>query len=71
MGLDRDIIILAWLNRQPAGFALAEDIKFIATPADLQSLADRGLILRVPSREPDGEGGYVLTPEGRDHQEGD
>ncbi len=69
MGVDRDILILGWLNRQPAGYALAKDIP-LAGDDDLRSLEQRGLICRVPGKEPERER-FVITPEGKHFQEGD
>lgn len=70
MGHDRDIMILAWLKRQPSGFGLLKDFPS-ASLEDLKSLEIRGLISRMRSNEPNGEDGFVITPEGKDYQEGD
>jgi DNA-binding HxlR family transcriptional regulator len=72
LGLDRDMMILAWVNRCPSGFARASDlVAQVAEASDLQSLERRGLISRVPPSEPDGEHGFVITPAGQAFQQGD
>jgi DNA-binding HxlR family transcriptional regulator len=70
MGHDWDVMILAWLNRQPAGFSLANAFSN-ASEAQLSGLARRGLIKRVPGREAGDPHGYVITPEGKNYQNGD
>jgi hypothetical protein len=70
MGPDTDIMLLAWLNRQPAGFAYADVIPGGARET-LNSLQARGLISLVPSKQPEGRDGYVITPAGKKFQEGD
>jgi hypothetical protein len=73
MGLDRDVTILAWLNRRPSGFARASELvaESPAELADLDSLERRGLISRVPPRGPDDALGFVITPAGKAFQQGD
>jgi hypothetical protein len=70
MSYDLDKMILAWLDKQPAGAALAKEIP-IGSEEDYQSLESRGLILRVPSKEPGGDHGYVINEQGRAFQAGD
>jgi hypothetical protein len=70
MSQDKDKLILGWLNRQPAGSALANAFPN-ASQEELLSLERRGLIMRIPSRDPNGMHGYVIAPEGRDLQTGD
>ena len=70
MGQDRDVLILAWLARRPSGAALADEITS-ASADELDSLESRGLIARIPSREPGGKHGFVITPEGTILQSGD
>lgn len=70
MGHDRDVMILAWLNRQPSGFSMANAFPN-ASDADLSSLERRGLVKRVPGRTAGDPHGYVITPEGKSYQSGD
>lgn len=70
MGQDRDILILSWLNRQDAGFAMSKDIP-LATVEDLERLENRGFICRVPSDDALGPVGFAITPTGKKFQEGD
>jgi hypothetical protein len=70
MGQAGDLMFLAWLNRQPAGFAYVDEMPD-ALKVDLSSLERKGLISFVTSKEPSGHDGYMITPAGRKFQEGD
>ena len=70
MGHDLDIMILAWLARQPSGFTTGVDM-LNGTVSDLKALGRRGLVAAVPSRDDQEVSGYVITPEGTKYSQGD
>ena len=69
MGFDSQKMALAWLNRQPAGYAIAKDMP--CSSDDLRQMKVNGWISLIPSKEPEGDSGYVITPAGKHIQEGD
>ena len=66
--MDKDLMILRWLAREPAGTASRRDIQ-LASDDDLLELKRRGFITEFKLGESSGT--YVITAEGRRLSEGD